>query len=237
MRRVERFLAEPALPAKASTSARGDDLGLHAGTFAWAPPLGKERDKDAFVLTVPDIRFERGTFTLITGATASGKSTLLDALLGELDTLSGDGAYRPAAPRQVAVAVQSAWLENATIRENIRFHSPRDDERLDAVIDACALRPDIDGLEDGVETEIGELGVTLSGSLCPSRRFAEVAGGQRARLALARAVYSPADYLLLDDVLAAVDVHTSRHIVDRLLRGPLMAGRTVVRLGGCSDIR
>ena len=166
IRRVERFLAEPALPEKPSHPDDRDALGLHAGSFAWAPPLGQQRSADAFVLTVPDVRFDPGTFTLVLGSTASGKSTLLHSLLGELDVVSGRGSFRPSAPRQVAFAAQSAWLENATIRENIRFHAPADEERMDAVIDACALRPDIEALEHGIETEVGEMGVTLSGACC-----------------------------------------------------------------------
>lgn len=164
IRRVERFLAEPDLPElPAASDPTQDELGLHAGSFAWAPPLGQERSDDAFRVTVPDVRFSLGTTTLVTGPTASGKSTFLLALLGELETLSGDGVIRPRASRQVAYCAQNVWLEHATIRHNILFGSLADEQRLNAVVDACALRPDIDELESGVETEIGEHGVTLSG--------------------------------------------------------------------------
>lgn len=87
--------------------------------------------------------------------------------------------------------------------------------RYNAVVDACALRPDLDRLEDGDTTEIGARGVSLS-------------GGQKARVALARAVYSRARYVLLDDPLSAVDSHTARFLYEKLFLGELMKGRTVV---------
>lgn len=82
-------------------------------------------------------------------------------------------------------------------------------------MEACSLLPDLAILEDGDQTEIGEKGVNLS-------------GGQKARISLARAVYSRASYLFLDDVLSAVDAHTAAHIFDKCLCGPLLAGRTVI---------
>ncbi|KAG6858944.1 hypothetical protein C0991_001605, partial [Blastosporella zonata] len=107
------------------------------------------------------------------------------------------------------------WLRHQSIRDNILFGAPFDDARYDAVLDACALRPDLEVLEDGDLTEIGARGVSLS-------------GGQKARVALARAVYSRARYVLLDDPLSAVDSGTAGWIVEKLLKGGLLAGRTVV---------
>ncbi|KAG8843469.1 hypothetical protein FRC20_003943, partial [Serendipita sp. 405] len=115
----------------------------------------------------------------------------------------------------ISYAAQTPWLEHLTIKENILFGSEYDEKRYRQVIECCALKPDLDALEDGDETEIGERGVSLS-------------GGQKARVALARAVYAPTRHVLLDDPLSAVDSHTARFLFERLLQGPLMANRTVV---------
>lgn len=98
-----------------------------------------------------------------------------------------------------AFAAQQPWLEHASIKDNILFASPFDQERYDAVVEACALTADFGVLEDGDATEIGEKGVSLS-------------GGQKARVALARAVYSRARHVLADDPLSAVDAHTAKHL-------------------------
>ena len=112
--------------------------------------------------------------------------------------LNFDSWYNLPRKDGVAFASQESWVQNATIRDNILFGSPFDQERYDEVVDVCALRPDLEVLEDGDETEIGVRGVTLS-------------GGQKARVALARAVYARTKYVLLDDPLSAV-VSSSRWI-------------------------
>ena len=118
---------------------------------------------------------------------------------------------------QIAYCAQSPWLEHATVRDNIIYGSPQgyDEQRYEAVVESCALVQDLSIFPAGDMTEIGEKGVALS-------------GGQKARVALARALYSPATTILLDDPLAAVDMHTARHLVEKCLTGELMRGRTVV---------
>jgi ABC-type transport system involved in cytochrome bd biosynthesis fused ATPase/permease subunit len=83
------------------------------------------------------------------------------------------------------------------------------------VLFQCHLEPDLALFDAGDETEIGEQGLTLS-------------GGQRARVTLARAIYSSAKIILLDDILAALDVHTAAWIVRNCLSGDLVTGRTVI---------
>jgi ABC-type methionine transport system ATPase subunit len=83
------------------------------------------------------------------------------------------------------------------------------------VLEQCALLPDLALFDAGDATEVGEKGITLS-------------GGQKARLTLARAIYSYAEIILLDDVLAALDVHTSAWIVDKCFRGDLVKDRTII---------
>ncbi|THH23155.1 hypothetical protein EUX98_g8019 [Antrodiella citrinella] len=102
-----------------------------------------------------------------------------------------------------------------SIRDNVLFGFPYDEKRYAEVVECCALLPDLKILEDGDATEIGARGVSLS-------------GGQKARVALARAVYAPTKYVLLDDPLSAVDSHTSRFLFERLFQGPLLKDRTVV---------
>ncbi|KAG8691765.1 hypothetical protein FRC08_010094 [Ceratobasidium sp. 394] len=99
--------------------------------------------------------------------------------------------------------------------DNILFGTPYDEERYELVLECCALKPDLDIFEDGDMTEIGARGVSLS-------------GGQKARVALARAVYAQTKRVLLDDPLAAVDSHTARLLIDNLFMGPLLADRTVI---------
>jgi len=113
---------------------------------------------------------------------------------------------------KVAFCPQTAWIQNATLKDNILFGEKLDKERYDRVIHDCALEPDIDMLPGGDLTEIGERGVTLS-------------GGQKARINIARAAYSQADIYLLDDPLSAVDAHVGRHLIEECICG-LMAGRT-----------
>ncbi|RDX45811.1 multidrug resistance-associated ABC transporter [Lentinus brumalis] len=176
-----------------------------------------------FELRDINVMFPDRQLTLVTGPTASGKTALLMALLGELTTLEGhivmsknpSKVDEHGLSHTISYAAQSPWLRHQSIKENILFGYPYDEERYNAVVECCALQPDLDILEDGDATEIGARGVSLS-------------GGQKARVALARAVYARSRYVLLDDPLSAVDSHTARFLFEKLLRGPLLANRTVI---------
>ncbi|GLB42122.1 putative P-loop containing nucleoside triphosphate hydrolase protein [Lyophyllum shimeji] len=200
-----------------------DKIGFRAATFSWSneegTPLGAMTpSKRRFRLHIDDeLMFKRGCVNLIVGSTGSGKTSLLMALLGEMHFVpSGPGAWFNL-PRKggVAYAAQESWVMNATIKENILFGAPFDEERYNKVIYQCALTRDLELFKAGDLTEVGEKGLTLS-------------GGQKARITLARAVYSSAEILLFDDVLAALDVHTAKWIVDRCFVGDLIQGRTVL---------
>ncbi|KAI8866764.1 hypothetical protein GQ42DRAFT_172371, partial [Ramicandelaber brevisporus] len=136
--------------------------------------------KAPFKLSNLNVRFPTGKLSVIAGNTGQGKTSLLLALLGEMTRIEGD-IVLPTTDgntiKDVSYVAQTAWLRNATIRNNIVFGEPYDEERYRAVLHACALNPDLRVLPAGSETEVGEKGVTLS-------------GGQKQRLALARAVYS-----------------------------------------------
>lgn len=122
-----------------------------------------------------------------------------------------------------AYAAQSPWLLSDTIRENILFGSPYNAKRYRSTLEACALLQDLKQFELGDETEVGEKGTVLS-------------GGQKARISLARAIYSPAKYVLLDDVLSAVDSHTAQHLVEKCLNGKVMRHRTCVLVTHAVDL-
>ncbi|KAF9219896.1 P-loop containing nucleoside triphosphate hydrolase protein [Gyrodon lividus] len=169
------------------------------------------------------VRFPEGKLSLITGPTASGKTALLLALLGEMTITSGKlimskdtfKVDKDGNTHSISYVAQSPWLRQQSIKENIIFGYPYDEVRYNAVIECCMLRPDLNILEDGDATEVGARGVSLS-------------GGQKARVALARAVYARTKYVLLDDPLSALDSHTARFLSESLLSGPLLANRTVV---------
>ncbi|KAG7839730.1 hypothetical protein KL942_003341 [Ogataea angusta] len=225
--RVEDFLNEPETTKYQQLSApRGPNsplIGFENATFYWS-----KNSKAEFALKDLNIDFKVGKLNVVIGPTGSGKSSLLLALLGEMDLDKGIVFLPGAIPRDdltpnpvtglmesVAYCSQTAWLLNATVKENIIFASPFNQERYDAVIHACGLTRDLSILEAGDETEIGEKGITLS-------------GGQKQRVSLARALYSSASYLLLDDCLSAVDSHTAVHIYEYCINGELMKGRTCI---------
>ncbi|PYH42284.1 P-loop containing nucleoside triphosphate hydrolase protein [Aspergillus saccharolyticus JOP 1030-1] len=168
--------------------------------------------------------------SVVSGRTGSGKSLLLNAILGECEILSGS-VRRPVPPTfeaiyssdlnpldwclssAMAYVAQTPWIEAGTIRANILFGLPYDRPRYQHVLFACALTQDLD-LWDGRDlTEIGPNGVNLS-------------GGQKVRVGLARALYSRAGILLLDDIFSAVDVHTASHLFKHAITGKLALGRT-----------
>lgn len=91
-----------------------------------------------------------------------------------------------------AFCPQYAWIQNASVRENIIFGKEFKDDWYNKVVDACALRPDLEMLPNNDRTEIGERGITVS-------------GGQKQRMNIARAIYFNADIVLMDDPLSAVD--------------------------------
>ncbi|KAJ2775506.1 hypothetical protein IWQ57_000411 [Coemansia nantahalensis] len=164
------------------------------------------------VLRDIDIECRRDELVAVIGRVGAGKSSLVSAILGDLIkcagavTICGSIAYVP----------QQPWIMNATLRDNILFGHRFDQAFYDRVIDACALRQDLDMLPAGDMTEIGEKGINLS-------------GGQKARVSLARAVYARADVYLLDDPLAAVDAHVGKHIFTNVL-GPQGLLKTRARI-------
>jgi len=156
------------------------------------------------------MRIQQGDLVALVGPVGSGKSSLLSAILNEMSKKSGNVTMRG----RVAYAAQLPWIQNATLRSNVLFGSPYEEGWYTQVLAACALSEDLKLFEAGDQTEIGERGINLS-------------GGQKARVSLARAVYCRADILLLDDPLAAVDMHVGDTLFEECIRG-VLKGKTVV---------
>ncbi|KAM7378480.1 hypothetical protein PAMA_013404 [Pampus argenteus] len=162
------------------------------GFFTWGSNMS--------TLSDINIRIPTGQLTMIVGQVGCGKSSLLLAMLGEMQTIKGTVHWSNKNRYSVAYAAQKSWLLNATVEENITFGSPFNKQRYKTVIDTCSLQLDIDLLPFGDQTEIGERGINLS-------------GGQRQRICVARALYQNTNIVFLDDPFSALDIHLSDHLM------------------------
>ncbi|KAI9222632.1 ABC transporter type 1, transmembrane domain-containing protein, partial [Blastocladiella britannica] len=207
---VERLPLPSAAAGDAPAATKISTIEIKDGKFAFTA-------ESKFELSIPHLAILQGSLLAVVGPVGAGKSALLAAILGEINKSSGTVTVRG----QVAFVTQQAWILNTSLRENIAFGLPYDEKRYNRVIDACALRRDLESLAQGDETVIGEKGISLS-------------GGQKARVSLARACYASemgeADVLLLDDVFSAVDAHVDRHLFDALFNGAngILRSKTVV---------
>ncbi|KAI9307717.1 multi drug resistance-associated protein MRP [Cunninghamella echinulata] len=181
-------------------------LEINNGTFKW------DKNDEEPILKNINLAIKKGDVTAVVGRVGSGKSSLMGAILGDTVKEEGEVIVRGS----LAWVPQQPWVMNATLRDNIVFGHRFDPEFYDRVLEACALKPDIQILSAGDQTEIGESGINLS-------------GGQKARVSLARAVYARADVYLLDDPLSAVDAHVGRHIFEHVI-GPNGLLRNKARL-------
>ncbi|XP_005391137.1 PREDICTED: multidrug resistance-associated protein 1 [Chinchilla lanigera] len=176
-------------------AAGTNSITVRNATFTWA--RGEAPTLNGITFSIPE-----GALVAVVGQVGCGKSSLLSALLAEMDKLEGHVALKGS----VAYVPQQAWIQNDSLRENILFGRQLQEQHYKAVIKACALLPDLEILPSGDRTEIGEKGVNLS-------------GGQKQRVSLARAVYCDSDIYLFDDPLSAVDAHVGKHIFDNVI-GP-----------------
>eukprot|EP00760_Papus_ankaliazontas_P035929 PhM_4_TR8090/c0_g1_i1/m.51764 len=151
-----------------------------------------------------NVKIRRGKLHMVVGPTGSGKSTLLNCLLGNAHVSSGSVH----GVDTMAYVPQEAWIFNASLRENVTFHKAANEELYERTVDVCQLRPDVEQLPDGDDTEIGEKGINVS-------------GGQKQRISMARAVFSERDVLLLDDPLSAVDAHVGHSLFHDCICGAL----------------
>ena len=228
LKRIQEYLEGP---ERVQQTKPGKQVAFYNADITW--PTNSEDPKETeetFALRNINLEFPVGELSVISGETGSGKSLLLNAILGEVDILAGTVQVPEAPPLQdrhdeaanasnwivphaLSFISQQPWIENATVKNNILFGLPFDEKRYRAVISACALDKDLEILTDGEETEIGANGINLS-------------GGQRWRMTLARALYSRAGLLVMDDIFSAVDAHVGKHIFEHALTGELATGRT-----------
>lgn len=240
--RIDNFLRSP---EKSQNTYPGDSISFDKVSVSFPSksenPNDVPEDEDTeaqearanrFVLRDMTLKFPNNALSLVLGPTGSGKSLLLASILGEVDVLEGnitvpqpppaDQRFDSKAtaadwiiPSAIAYVAQTPWIENASIKNNILFGLPFDENRYNQVLKACALRQDLQLFDDGDMTEVGAQGISLS-------------GGQKWRLTLARALYSRAGVLILDDVFSALDAHVGKQIYDNALMGELAEGRTLV---------
>ncbi|XP_042357577.1 canalicular multispecific organic anion transporter 1 isoform X2 [Plectropomus leopardus] len=196
-KRLEKFLGGEDLESDIVRHDSGFNtaVSVRDGSFAW------EKEAEPLLKNV-SLDIKPGRLVAVVGAVGSGKSSLMSALLGEMHSTKGFINIQGS----LAFVPQQAWIQNATLRDNILFGSAHEDRRFQEVIRACALAPDLKLLPGGDLTEIGEKGINLS-------------GGQKQRVSLARAAYSQADIYLLDDPLSAVDSHVGKHLFEEVI-GP-----------------
>ncbi|TMW58919.1 hypothetical protein Poli38472_007064 [Pythium oligandrum] len=200
--RIGEFLLadEVVIEKHQDTSLKNENTGisLKNATFCWV--------EDALRPILDDITLSLapGTLTVVVGGVGSGKTSLIQAILGEMIQTKGERNVNG----EIAYASQQPWIQHQSVRENILFGAPYDREHYDNVLTACQLGPDLAILEHGDATEVGERGINLS-------------GGQKARVSLARALYRSrnCDVLLFDDPLSALDVHVANAVFSQGLCG------------------
>ncbi|KAF9490797.1 ABC protein [Pleurotus eryngii] len=170
------------------------------------------QDVQPFQVKNVSMNVPRGSLVGIVGRVGSGKSSLLQGLIGEMRRVQGEVSFCG----RIAYCPQVAWIQNATLRDNILFGQPFDEDRYwQAIEDAC-LSQDLLVLSDGDLTEIGEKGINLS-------------GGQKQRVNIARALYFGADIIIFDDPLSALDAHVGKTLFHGAILGSLRAkGKAVI---------
>lgn len=177
--------------------------------------LDQQKDELNFELQDLNLTVKKGDFIAVIGDVGAGKSSLFYSLVGEM-------YFDPSDPPEISIngemvlLTQKPWIINASLKENILFGKPFDEELYQKCIRYAALESDLDVLPNRDDSEIGEKGINLS-------------GGQKARVSLARALYSEGDIYLLDDVLSAVDIHVGTFIIEECLNKYLV-GKTRIMI-------
>lgn len=195
LKRLENFLLLDEMQSSNNRTMKNDKqdqkcgIYIRNGSAKWTP------NSIADTLTNISLCVKPGKLCAVIGPVGSGKSSLLQAVLGELPLSNGSCIVGG----DIAYSSQEPWLFVGTVRQNILFGQPYNADRYKEVIRVCALERDLELFPHGDRTIIGEKGVSLS-------------GGQRARISLSRAVYRSADVYLLDDPLSAVDTHVGKHL-------------------------
>eukprot|EP00026_Physarum_polycephalum_P000616 Phypoly_transcript_00617.p1 GENE.Phypoly_transcript_00617~~Phypoly_transcript_00617.p1 ORF type:complete len:1440 (+),score=150.89 Phypoly_transcript_00617:1-4320(+) len=200
LKRIQRFLLAEDMDYKGIGDPIDEDVTVQVvgGFFQW------KKDSTTPTLQNINLNINRGELVAVVGPVGSGKSSLIAALLGEIHKVGGEVRV----DRSVAYVPQQPWIQNASLRANILFGKRFDAKLYQNCVACCELTQDIDMLQSGDATEIGEKGINLS-------------GGQKQRVSLARALYQNASVYLLDAPLSAVDAHVGNAIFDNMIKGAL----------------
>ncbi|NXL76832.1 MRP7 protein, partial [Leptocoma aspasia] len=194
-----------------SPSDTATAMEMQCAAFSWVPVEEKSTRQPSCTgtlqLHIENLSVRKGMLLGVVGKVGSGKSSLLAAITGEL-IKQGGRVYVCDLEQGFGLATQEPWIQFTTVRKNILFGREYDARLYEEVLEVCALSEDLNILPAGDQTEVGENGVTLS-------------GGQKARIALARAIYQEKELYLLDDPLAAVDADVANHIMRKCIFGVL----------------
>ncbi|WOL15825.1 hypothetical protein Cni_G24606 [Canna indica] len=213
LQRLDSFMTSAELEESAVQRCQGCGDGVAVevadGTFSWDDEVADSEEPSVSLQGI-NLEIRGGTLAAIVGMVGSGKSSLLSCILGEMRKISG----KVRVCGSTAYVAQTAWIQNGTIQDNILFGQPMNRKRYEEVIRVCCLEKDLEMMEFGDQTEIGERGINLS-------------GGQKQRIQLARAVYQDCDIYLLDDVFSAVDAQTGSEIFKECIRG-ILKSKTIV---------
>lgn len=202
------YWSDPSIPIDETQHSKVSDEKSTKTTELDVVEAATEVKYPKAVLENISLGVKTGELCAVVGRVGSGKSTLCSAILNETLLQSGEITLKG----KVAYASQQPWILNASLRDNILFGLPMDQERYDQVLKVCQLTHDLDMLDDGDLTEIGEKGINLS-------------GGQKQRVSVARAAYADADTIILDDPLSALDPEVGKQLFDECIY-TYMKGKT-----------
>eukprot|EP01080_Neovahlkampfia_damariscottae_P009457 gene9457-1663_t len=173
------------------------DINIKNATFKWP-------GEDSFHLSNISFKCPKHKLIFVIGNLGSGKSSLLEGIIGEMKLISGTSKIS----NSLAYSPQVSWIQNETLKENILFGLPYDKEKYERILEKCCLLPDLDLLPNRDESEIGEKGYNLS-------------GGQKQRLNIARSLYKEEDVYIFDDPLSALDQYVGQSIFENCFLGLL----------------
>ena len=219
-KRIRDFLMADELVPKNQTYSETDCIVFKNASFKWDKvnsvqdgelksgktvpeeiPLKVESGEGEYSFQNISFSLPKGKLIAVVGAVGCGKSSLLSAIIGEMPKKEGEVLVNGS----IAYCAQQPWILTETIRGNIIFNNSVDQAKLDQIMISCSLKKDLQQFSQGEWTEIGEKGVNLS-------------GGQKARVALARALYQDADIYLLDDPLSALDAQVSNDVFQKAIK-------------------
>eukprot|EP00835_Amoeboradix_gromovi_P006814 NODE_898_length_3314_cov_0.110319.p1 type:complete len:792 gc:universal NODE_898_length_3314_cov_0.110319:2542-167(-) len=191
---IEIYLNHNEIDYQSNTEPQDYDIDIKDAEFAW------NEDK-SFNLKIEELKIKHGTLVAIFGDVGSGKSSLLNAITGEMKKISGQRNVTSS----LSLCPQEAWLLKETVKRNILLGAPYSEKRFKQVVNSCGLKTDLEMFKDGENMFVHEGGANLS-------------GGQRQRVSLARSVYASSDMVLLDDPLSALDQKVGKHIFDECIK-------------------